>query len=123
MSTYSIHSFGGNGGDLFDMQIIKTISMSSADYVDQLVINGNIYGGNGGNPQTGITLATGEYVNRIDLRYGRYLDYLKLTTNFGQTLEGGGTGGEPTTILGQLVALTGNSGNYIDRLNFLMVDN
>ncbi len=121
MQSYKVVSAGGDGGGGFAMQTIKSIGLRSGSYVDQITINGVSHGGNGGADRGVLTLEPGEYVNDILVRSGKYVDFVKFTTNRGRSIEGGGGGGSAMTIVGQLVAIDGRSGSYVDQLNFLIV--
>ncbi len=119
--SYSVITFGGKGGDQFPMNApLKSIGLRGGKYVDQIQINGNSYGGGGGAEVPTITLSEGEFINKVDIRSGSYIDYLKLTTNKGQTIEIGGGGGTPSSIHGKIIALSGRSGKYVDNLQFLI---
>lgn len=119
--SYSVITFGGNGGDQFPMNApIKSIGLRGGKYVDQIQINGNSYGGSGGTKVPTITLSEGEFINKVDIRSGSYIDYLKLTTNKGQTIEIGGGGGNASSIHGKIVSISGRAAKYVDNLQFLV---
>ncbi len=112
-------SYGGSGGDTFTQRGIETVAIRHGSYVDAIIINGEQFGGNGGELSDTITLASNEYISRMEIRQGKYIDYLEITTNLGQQITGGGNGGNLVTLTGGIVAVGGRSGSYIDQLEIL----
>lgn len=112
-------SFGGNGGNPFNQRGIKTLTIRHGAYVDAIIINGEQFGGNGGQLSNTITFAPNEFIARIEIRHGSYIDFLEITTNLGQQITGGGNGGSPMTITGEIVAIGGRSGDFVDQLDIL----
>ncbi|PHR30424.1 MAG: hypothetical protein COA38_10255 [Fluviicola sp.] len=120
MNNYTVISEGGSGGNGFEMQSIKSIGLRSGKYVDQITINGVSHGENGGADRGTLTLEDGEYVTSIVVRSGSLIDYVEFNTNFNNQIKGGGEGGNKHTVSGNLVAIDGRSGKYVDQLNFLI---
>jgi len=112
-------SLGGSGGAAFTQRGIDTLAIRHGSYVDAIIINGKQFGGNGGQLSNTITLASNEYISRVEVRQGNYIDHLEITTNLGQQITGGGNGGNPVTITGEIVAFGGRSGDYVDQLDIL----
>jgi len=112
-------SYGGSGGATFTQRGIETVAIRHGSYVDAIIINGEQFGGNGGELSDTITLASNEYISRMEIRQGKYIDYLEITTNLGQQITGGGNGGNLVTLTGGIVAVGGRSGSYIDQLEIL----
>jgi len=112
-------SFGGSGGDTFTQRGIETLAIRHGSYVDAIIIDGQQFGGNGGELSNTITFASNEYISRMEIRQGSYIDYIEITTNLGQQITGGGNGGNPVTLTGEIIALGGRSGSYIDQLEIL----
>ncbi|WES99630.1 hypothetical protein P2W68_08390 [Chryseobacterium arthrosphaerae] len=81
MNHYIIKSIGGGGGSLFDMSIVQSIGIHAGKYVDQIIINGVTHGGGGGDNDGTLILEDDEFVQRIDYSAGKYIDYIKFTTN------------------------------------------
>ena len=106
-------SFGSNVQDnpnKLAMTGIHTISMNAGTSVDSITINGSKIGGPGGDNKGTLTLASDEYIKTIVIRSGDNIDYLSLTTNHGNSITGGGGGGNPRTLSGILVGIAASSG-------------
>lgn len=112
-------SYGRDGGDAFPMTGIKSIQIFSGSLVDAIVINGAKYGGDGGDASPVLNLASDEIIVAIDIRSGKYVDYLEFRTSKGNKISGGGDGGDPHSLQGSIVALGGRSGRYLDQLDIL----
>lgn len=117
----STRTFGGSGGSLFLQTGIQSLALRSGKYVDAIIINGTSYGGPGGTITKTITFAADEYISRIEIRKGVYVDQLEITTNKGQSIQGGGRGGSASTVEGMIVSLGGRSGVLLDRIDTLVV--
>lgn len=115
--------FGAQGGDPFPMTYPKTVGVRWGAYVDALVLNGQQYGGSGGNNPVTIDL-NNTYINKIDVRQGRYIDRLYLTAADGQSTGGGGDGGSPYTLSGiRVTRMGGRSASLLDNLKVDYVAN
>lgn len=116
-------SFGGNGGGAFEMQVVEKLSLRTGKYVDQIKINGKQHGGNGGGDRGEIVLSEDEFINKVEIRSGSLIDFVKLTTNKGRTIEGGGSGGGAHTLENvRVLAIGGRSGSLIDSLTFFYIE-
>lgn len=124
MAVIKVTPFGGNGGDAFGRQVgIEEIGLSAGMYVDQIRINGNSHGGSGGDDQGSIVLADDEYICKVDIRSGVFIDNVRFTTNKGNTIGGGGDGGNPQTLNNiRVLAIGGRAGKFVDKLDIMYVD-
>ena len=128
--------FGGSGGTAFsDLasypqgERVALVSLRSGRRVDAIGIAyagglGLSHGGSGGSPQQ-LLLGTGEYLASAYLCRGRRdgglrIFYLRLTTNFGNSLAGGSETGDCVTQEApagwQIVGFQGRAGKEIDKL-------
>ena len=128
--------FGGSGGTAFsDLasypqgERVALVSLRSGRRVDAVGIAyagglGLSHGGSGGSPQQ-LLLGTGEYLASAYLCRGRRdgglrIFYLRLTTNFGNSLAGGSETGDCVTQEApagwQIVGFQGRAGKEIDKL-------
>jgi len=115
------YSYGGDGGDAFDPVRVDgagaTLQLRSGNSVDAIIINGTRRGGEGGSLGDELTLASGEYVTQVVVREGGVVDRLEFTTNRGNTISGGGSGGSETTLRNvKVLKIGGRSGNLLDRI-------
>lgn len=108
---------GGNGGSQFVGVAPRTVRLRTGAYVDRITLNGSVHGGGGGQPAGALQLRPEEYINRVVVRHGSYVDRLELYTNFGRSIVGGGAGGNPT-VLNNIRVLTigGRAGSYLDQI-------
>jgi hypothetical protein len=125
-------TYGNHGGTPFDDRAqaesgpISQVTLHAGAFVDAISITyGNLitwHGGPGGDPHN-LTLQPGEYITHVEGRVGTWLDYLKLTTNLGQTVAAGGHGGHPFTVPNPnglaLHAILGREGSFIDQIQFV----
>jgi hypothetical protein len=124
-SVTKIAHFGGEGGRPFPMSpITGRIGLRSQHLVDQIAINGKQYWKNNGVGRGEILLANDEYISKVEIRDGEYIDYLKFTTNKGQSIEGGdphgGRGHKPLENI-RVLAIGGRADASVDRLDILYV--
>ena len=116
---------GGNGGHPFDEVYVREISLNAWDQIDLIVINKKCYGNSrGGWSKDGMLLGQDEYICRIDWNHDDMVNYLKFTTNFGRSIEGGkrvGTAGHIENI--RLLAISGRVGGKVDQLTFKYITN
>ena len=91
-------TFGGSGGGYFAPQPVRSIAIRAGRLVDAVVINGVRYGGGGGSQTHTLTLGHYEYISEVTVRSQRLVDYIKITTNFGRSIEAGGNGGTASTF-------------------------
>ena len=123
MSGTQTKSFGGGGGSPFAMAVVEDIGLRTGRYVDQIRINGNSHGGGGGGDQGSITLDPNEYISKVEIHSGTYVDNVKFTTSGGRSIGGGGGGGGTTTLEGiRVIAIGGRAGKYVDQLDIMYVD-
>ncbi len=110
------YSFGGNGGTEFPLEAVKSIAIRHGVNVDAIVVNGTKHGGSGGTATKTLELAAGEYINKIEVSSSLFVNYLKITTNKGNSIEGGKKDGKTETIGGEVLAIGGRQGNLLDQL-------
>jgi len=128
--------FGGDGGVPFtDYTLtsgtrISVINVWSGTMIDAIRIDridksgktiiGLKHGGNGGRLSS-ITLAYGEFINKISLRAGKAIDLLALYTNMGRKIDVGGGGGKRFDINFNegFDGITGRSSNLLDAICFV----
>lgn len=125
MANIKTKSFGSPSAGAFDVLGIRSIGIAAGEFIDRVVINDVVHGGQGGSPVTPITLAADEYVNEIGIiaRPGSYVSYLKFTTNKGQSIEAGNQTITPTVVSNiKLLGIVGHSGWYIDEIEFIYDD-
>ncbi len=118
-------SCGGKGGTAFDWQYVNTLSLRTGAWMDRIVIDGLAYGGQGGQAGKVIALQPDEYIDGLQVGAtvdNRFVGYLKVTTNKGQTLEGGVKGGRVKTLSDvRVLAIGGHAGQYVDSLQILYI--
>lgn len=130
--------FGGTGGSPFNDTLLApsgivrmlTLTIRSGAYIDSVqatyrLENGQIWtapthGGGGGSPIT-LSLTDEDHISTLVLRTGAVVDQLTVITSRGghpNHVYGpfGGSGGSPQYIIGNIVALYGRSGAYLDAL-------
>lgn len=103
--------FGGDGGDSFDSQFVRSLALRTGHEVDAVIINGQRYGGDGGDQTDTLYFDDDEYINKVYIRADARVDNLKFVTNKGREIQGGGDGGnyyELTNI--RVVAIGGRCG-------------
>ncbi|ETK95821.1 hypothetical protein F441_01331 [Phytophthora nicotianae CJ01A1] len=138
------NAVGGPHGDQFtDVasaaggQTVKSITLRSGSRVDAVSISISApsattfsHGGTGGTAKT-LTLSSGEYITSMQAHWSKYngrtrIFYLKFTTNLGNTLSGGTTTDESTTVYApdgyQLSAFHGRDGDEIDALGAIWTE-
>ncbi|MGM3159399.1 jacalin-like lectin [Dickeya undicola] len=122
MSSIVTSIFGGNGGSPFSNQMVYKIGLRTGSRVDQIQINEEKHGGDGGSPQGAITLLNNEYINKIYIRSGSEIDYANFVTNHGNSIQGGGNGGSEHEIHGiRVLYIGGRSGSRVDALDITYV--
>ena len=115
---------GGEGGAPFTAMSVDTLRLRHGSFVDAIIIDGNQSGGNGGQPTGVLTLQPGEYINRVVVRHGAYVDRLEFYTSHGRALSGGGTGGSETVLNNiRVLTLGGRSGAYLDQIQITFCAN
>ncbi|MFC5941064.1 jacalin-like lectin [Micromonospora harpali] len=111
---------------------VTTVSLRAGSRLDQIGVRladgaSPTHGGTGGTPAT-LTLADGEYVDRVTLTQGKKdgrtrIFSVRLTTNLGRTLAGGTPTGDAVTFTappgGRLAGFFGRSGSEVDQLGVL----
>eukprot|EP01084_Bolivina_argentea_P235775 396621_1 len=133
--------FGGSGGGKFGAMGINGINekisgvrIYGGTYVDSIEFQVNNiwkgkHGGSGGNGPKTLILENKqpgeeyeEYFNKIEIRSGCFVDYIKFYTNKCRTIEAGGNGGKYNCIgdgvNDRLVDCKGRCGAWIDGLQF-----
>lgn len=123
-TSLTTRTFGGSGGNAFEVTPVRTLRLRTGSMVDQIDIDGQAHGGGGGGASPLLVLESGEFINRIEIRSGSRIDFVSFSTNRGQRVDGGGSGGRPTTLENiRLVAISGKSGSMVDSLTFLYEQN
>ena len=114
---------GGNGGDPFGAAAFSSVRISGGNFVDALIINGSRHGGSGGSLSEELTLRSGEYINRVAVRHGDFIDRLEFHTNQGRSIGGGGTGGNETVRQNVKVThIGGRTGDFVDQITVAYCD-
>lgn len=117
---------GGQGGGAFGPVQVYSVGIRSGLNIDAIIINGVPHGGDGGGASPILNLGPGEYISEIyahayHARDGgaEVLRYLKITTNKGNSIEGGTTGDNDGTGTdsGRIIMLGGRSGKFLDALD------
>ncbi len=127
-------AFGGNGGNSFDEQFVRSIGFSAGGLVDAIVLNGQRFGGSGGSEGRILEFGPEEYINELTIMTGRArikgrprkrrsrsVFKILLKTNRGRSLEAGtGTAGKDRTSITlsgiRVLAIGGSSGRRLDKL-------
>lgn len=118
------HPIGGNSGyTTIPTTVVRELGLKTAKYVDQIRINGKRYGENGGTDRGSITLGKDEYINKVEYRYGWYVDWISFCTNQGRCIGGGGSGGPSQGKLENIrvIAIGGKTGWYVDKLDIMYI--
>ncbi len=98
MSQAVTQSWGSNWGTPLSLQSVKSLGLRTGLYVDAILLNGELYGGRGGEQSRMFDLEKDEYITEVVIRSGKWMDYLSLTTNKGNKVSGGGGGGNLTIL-------------------------
>lgn len=110
-------TFGGRGGNAFDIAGFEAITMRSASRIDQLQLDSVRYGGNGGTKETGLSFSGDEYINEMLVRSGSRVDRIELYTNLGRKLVHGGNGGQESKLTNiRVLGFGGRAGSELDQL-------
>lgn len=123
-------SIGGTGGKSFDMVVVTDIALKKSDRLDQIMINGTIYGGLGGkfvsnNRGNGIlALKPGEYISQIEYTHdGDVIKEIKFSTsmhNWIGKISNCADSEHYQKIEGiRLISISGRAGQIVDALTFL----
>ena len=120
--------FGGSGGNPFQLSAtgrISKIRLWSEHHIDalQFWVDGSgwseKYGGNGGEMQCLELKEEDDCICSIRMSHGDYIDNMTFESRNGQTLIGGGQGGQLIQgRSGKLVDVRGRIGNFVDQLQF-----
>jgi hypothetical protein len=117
-------SFGGNGGELFDIEAVKSVGVSAGRTIDRLILNRERHGGPGGVEMDTLEFHPTEFINRITIRTGDTVDNVTFHTNMGRSTGGGGRGGNPHELRNiRVLGLGGNSGRTLDKLRVQYIEN
>ena len=121
---------GGNFFDPEDNQRLARVSIASGDVIDAIqvtreasdgtLVNFDVHGGSGGTVQE-VNLADREHIIRIDGRYGSFVNSMTITTDLGQQLTFGGTGGSADYTYQapdgfEISGFAGRAGAFIDAI-------
>ncbi|KRB96441.1 jacalin-like lectin [Duganella sp. Root198D2] len=118
-----ISNYGGEGGDTFNAEFVRSLAIRSAREVDAIIINGHQHGGDGGDPSNTLVFADDEYICSMSIRSGARVDQLQFQTNKGRTLGGGGDGGDPHQLSNiRVIAIGGRSAARLDQIQITYVD-
>jgi len=117
--------FGGNGGNDFPkysgkIQTFEIIEGGyGGKYLEGFVINGTRYGATKETKSAGKLDLTNDRIVSITIKSSQYIDHIKVTTASGKSIEGGGPGGDATTLnFYELVGISGKSGDVLDSIQF-----
>ena len=83
--------FGKGQGDAFDVGNLQSIALRYSSVIDSINLNGDAFGGSGGDHSTSLEMADGESISAFAVGWGEY-DYvfsLRFTTNMGRSIHGG----------------------------------
>jgi hypothetical protein len=89
--------------------------------VDGKEREGAMHGHTHGDPAVSFRLEEGEWISQVDGWYGKYIDYLKFTTNKGNYKEWGTPGGEGNTafsVEGRINGFYGFAEGSLDGIGF-----
>jgi hypothetical protein len=129
---------GGNGGSPFSDEFskdfkVKAIKIRSSSFIDSIQIvydthKGPIYatqhGGNGGKAHI-FYLKDNEYITAISGRCGKYIDALKIHTNYRRSPTYGGSGGGAFSLSvpenTYFIGFQGRSGAYLDSIGIIFI--
>ena len=122
-SGIQIMPFGGDGGGAFPMSTINQIGLRTANLVRQIRINGTPHGKEEGTDRGSLVLGEDEYISKVEVHNGEYVDYVKFATNKGRTIGGGGDGGPNRVTLDNIrvMAIGGKAAAWVDKLNIMYV--
>ena len=105
------------GGKKFDLRPFKSIGLRTGVRLDAVILDGERFGGIGGNESDILTFDADEYISEVTAKTGNAFDSLMIKTNKGRSLSGGGTGGKASSISNaRVLEIGGNSGSLIDKL-------
>jgi len=131
--------FGGPHGTSYsdvnalpDHPVVRTLGLRSGNRVDQVnlgLTSGTsfVHGGTGGTAQS-LTLASGEYVTKAELRADTFngdtrIFWARFTTSAGRTLTGGTASGSSASFTApagwQIVGFHGRSGDELDKVGVI----
>ena len=135
-------TLGGNGGGSFDdtnayqtsgEQSIATVNIRAGSRIDAIGVsyaNGDSvnHGGGGGNAYS-LNLASGEFISQVEIcasytsNYNSdTVHYVKLDTNYGNSLSGGNSGSGTCSVVVsgvEVVGFYGGAGSELDRLGVI----
>ncbi len=110
-------SFGGRGGNQFDIAGFEVIGLRSASRIDELRLDNARYGGNGGTTETALSFSSDEYINELLIRSGSRVDRIELRTNRGREMVHGGNGGQQHELTDiRVLGFGGRAGSELDQL-------
>lgn len=124
MSSIKVLLLGGDGGGPpFPRQLIRELGLRSGIRIDEIRINNNRYGSDGGSDRGSIILDDDEYITTIDAWSGQEVDALHFTTNLGNSIGGGEHGGHETKLSHvRVIAMGGRSGQRLDKLEVMYIE-
>lgn len=125
-------TYGGSGGNNFADQAIETVSFTWAQVggngghrLTSININGDQFGHSRGRTTSTLRMRRGEYINHVDIETHGHgwpvVDKLKLRTNLGQEIRGGGSNQDARRhVLNnvRVVRVGGRTGAAVDQLRF-----
>jgi len=94
-----IQQYGGDVTDSKQVLLQGVLGFRGGQYVDQISVNSEAWGGEGGHANSKLELGDNEYVNEVELHYGNLLDFIKVTTSKGRSISVGGSGGHKKEVL------------------------
>jgi len=116
---------GGQGGNDFASESPDKVGLRYGKFIDGLVLNGRLHGGNGGNSTPQLELDPGDYWTEVVVRAGKFVDFISLRSKDGKVVQGGGDGGDYCLNLKnvKVVSLGGKQGTFLDNLRVEYLEN
>lgn len=123
---------GGGGGGVFELipcDPTITITGRYGDWINQLSINGETFGGGGGGPKDeSFIVPKNDYITHAKVYYGDYVNSIEFTTNKGASWQigkdesGSGLADKELSDI-RVLAIGGSSGEYLDAITLRYLDN
>lgn len=114
-------------GRPFHEHWVKEIGLRGQDWIDAIYLDGNKYGGSGGQDTPRLVMAADEFISSMDIRvdsrpWAARISYLRFTTNKGRQIASGSTVGELYSYPDiKLLAIAGRAQDWLDRIEIRML--
>jgi hypothetical protein len=121
-------AIGGNHGEDFDIEVVRSIGFRHTNNVEAIILNGTRHGDNQGKETETLELQPEEYISRLAVttvneKGETRVRHIELTTSENRRLEAGApTSGEKTVLSGvRILGLGGNAGHnvFMTRVRFI----